>query len=110
MNTMTYKGYISRVEFDERDNILVGKLLGIRDSVSFHADNVTELRSAFKEAVDDYLETCAKLSKPAEKPASGKVMLRVAPEIHSAALIAAQASGLSLNKWAADALARAAHT
>ena len=110
MNTMTYKGYISRVEFDERDNILVGKLLGIRDSVSFHADNVTELRSAFKEAVDDYLETCAKLSKTAEKPASGKVMLRVAPEIHSAALIAAQASGLSLNKWAADALARAAHT
>ncbi len=110
MNTMTYKGYISRVEFDERDNILVGKLLGIRDSVSFHADNVAELRSAFEQAVDDYLETCAKLCKPAEKPASGKVMLRVAPEIHRAALIAAQASGLSLNKWAADALARAAHT
>jgi predicted HicB family RNase H-like nuclease len=105
---MTYKGYISRVEFDERNNILVGKLLGIRDSVSFHADNVTELRGVFEEAVDDYLETCAKLSKPAEKSASGKMMLRVAPEIHSAALIAAQASGLSLNKWAADALARAA--
>ncbi len=109
MNTMTHKGYLSRVEFDERDNILVGRLLGIRDSVSFHADNVEDLRAAFEEAVDDYLATCTKLGKPAEKPASGNVMLRVPPEVHSAALIAAQASGMSLNKWAAGALERAAH-
>jgi predicted HicB family RNase H-like nuclease len=109
MNTLTYKGYISRVEFDERDNILVGRLLGIGDSVSFHADNVTELRTAFEEAVDDYIATCAKLGKSAEKPASGNVMLRVPPDVHSAALIAAQAKGMSLNKWAADALERAAH-
>jgi predicted HicB family RNase H-like nuclease len=36
-------------------------------------------------------------------------MLRVAPEIHSAALIAAQASGISLNQWASKALQTAAH-
>jgi predicted HicB family RNase H-like nuclease len=31
--------------------------------VSFHADSVAGLRAAFEEAVDDYLETCAKLGK-----------------------------------------------
>ncbi len=109
MNTMTYKGYTARIEFDERDNLFVGRLLGVRDIVSFHADNVADLRAAFEEAVDDYLETCAKIGKTPEKPASGKLMLRIPPEVHSAALVAAQAAGTSLNQWAAKVLKEAAH-
>ena len=54
-NTMTYKRQTARIKFDARDNVLVGRLVGITDVVSFHADNVAELRAAFKEAVDDYL-------------------------------------------------------
>lgn len=108
MNAMTYKGYTARIDFDERDDIFVGRLLGIRDIVSFHADNVADLRAAFEEAVDDYIETCAKLGKPAEKPASGRLMLRIPPEVHGAALVAAQASGTSLNQWAAKVIAEAA--
>ena len=109
MNVMTYKRYTARVEFDDRDSLFVGRLLGIRDIVSFHADNVSELRDAFEEAVDDYIFTCAKIGKPAEKPASGKLMLRVPPEVHSAAIVAAQAAGTSLNQWAAKVLKEAAH-
>ena len=108
MNAMTYRGYTARVDFDDRDGLLVGRLLGIRDIVSFHADNVPDLRAAFEEAVDDYLETCAKIGKTAEKPTSGKLMLRVPPEVHGAALVAAQAAGTSLNQWAAKVLAEAA--
>jgi len=106
MNTMTFKGYTARVEIDDRDNILVGRLLGLRDIVGFHADDVAGLRAAFEEAVNDYIDACAKIGKTPEKPASGKLMLRV---IHSAALIAAQASGVSLNQWAAKVLQAAAH-
>lgn len=43
-----------------------------------------------------------------EKPASGKVMLRIAPEVHAAALRAAARSGTSLNKWTEGALGKAA--
>jgi predicted HicB family RNase H-like nuclease len=75
MNTMTYKGYTARVEFDGRGNIFVGHLLGIADVIGFHADNVANLRAAFEDAVEDYLETCAALGKSPEKPASGKLML-----------------------------------
>lgn len=109
MNTMTYKGYTSRIDFDDRDDLLVGRLLGIQDVVSFHADSVAQLRDAFHEAVDDYLQTCEKIGKPPQKPASGKLMLRVPPEVHGSALIAAQAAGKSLNQWAAEVLATAAH-
>jgi predicted HicB family RNase H-like nuclease len=107
MNTITYKGYTSRVDFDEDESILVGKLLGINDLVSFHADNVADLRAAFHEAVDDYIQACAQLGKTPQKPASGKLMLRVDPSIHSAALIAAQASGVNLNQWASSVLQQA---
>ncbi|MCX7093063.1 MAG: type II toxin-antitoxin system HicB family antitoxin [Methylobacter sp.] len=104
MSTMTYRGYKARISFDDRDNIFVGRLLGINDIIGFHADNVTDLRSAFEEAVDDYLEACEKIGKSPEKPASGKLMLRVTPEIHAAALVAAKSAGKSLNQWAAEVL------
>jgi predicted HicB family RNase H-like nuclease len=106
---MTYKGQTARIEYSDADGLFIGRLVGITDVVSFHADTVNELRAAFHEAVDDYLETCAKVGKAPQKPASGKLMLRVAPEVHSAALIAAQASGISLNQWAAKVLEQAAH-
>ncbi len=68
---MKSKGYSARVEYSEKDKCLVGHIAGITDIVGFHADTVPELREAFEEAVEDYLETCAKLNKPAQKPYSG---------------------------------------
>lgn len=106
MNTMKYLGYTARIEFDDRDNLFVGRLLGISDVIGFHADNVAGLRTAFEEAVDDYLDTCAAIGKKPEKPASGKLLLRVSPELHAAALVKAQAVGKSLNQWAAEVLGR----
>ncbi len=107
MNTLTYKGYTARIEFDERDNILIGRLLGISDIIAFHADNVIELRTAFEEAVEDYLECCEKIGKSPEKPVSGKLSLRVPPEVHAQALIQAQAAGKTLNQWATEILKQA---
>lgn len=107
MNTMSHKGYTARVEFDERDNIFVGRILGVRTMISFHGDNVAELRAEFAAAVDDFLRDCKKKGLKPEKPASGKLLLRVSPEIHGAALVAAQAAGKSLNQWATDLLENA---
>ena len=110
MNTMLHKGYPARVEYDERDNILVGRILGIRSIISFHADTVFKLRHEFELAVDDYLADCAEERVKPEKPASGKLLLRVPPEVHGKALVAAQASGKSLNQWATEVLQGAVHT
>ena len=109
MNTMHYKGYTARLDYDDEDRIIVGRILGIRDIVTFHGEAVTELEHAFHEAVDDYLSACAKLGQEPNKPASGKLMLRVPQEVHHAALVAAGASGKSLNQWAAEVLGKAAH-
>lgn len=110
MNTMTFKGYTARIEFDERDNIFVGRVLGLRAIISFHGETVSELRSEFEAAIDDFLKDCEEQGVKPEKPASGKLMLRVPPEVHGAALVAAQASGKSLNQWATEILQKAAHS
>jgi predicted HicB family RNase H-like nuclease len=110
MNTMAYKRYTARIEYDDHDHIFVGRIAGIRDIVTFHGESVAELEAAFRESVEDYVSACEKLGQKPEKPASGKLMLRIPPEIHSAALTAAQAAGTSLNQWAARVIGEAAHT
>lgn len=107
MNTMNHSGYTARIEFDERDNIFVGRILGLRSIISFHGKTVLELRREFVAAIKDYLQDCSEQGVDPEKPASGKLLLRVPPEVHSRALIAAQAKGKSLNQWATEALQRA---
>ena len=107
-NVMTFKGYSARIEYDDEDGILFGQIASIRDGVGFHADNVEALRTAFHEAVDDYLETCAKVGKEPQKPYSGKMMFRVSPDVHRRAALAAELSGKSLNQWAEDVIDRAA--
>jgi len=104
MNTLSQKGYTARVEFDERDNIFVGRILGIRSIIGFHGETVGELRAEFEKAVEDYLHECKALGLKPEKPASGKLLLRVPPEVHGKALVIAQAAGKSLNQWATEVL------
>lgn len=107
-NTMTYRGYSALIAYDDEDGILTGRIAGIRDGVGFHADTVETLREAFHEAVDDYIETCAKIGKEPQKTYSGRMMFRVSPEIHRKAALAAELSGKSLNQWAEEVLERAA--
>ena len=101
---MTYKGYSAAVEFDADDEIFFGKLAGIRDGVGFHADTVAELKASFRVAVDDYIETCARIGKAPERTYSGKVMVRISPEVHAKAVLAAQLAGMSLNQFSEEAL------
>lgn len=107
MNLMTYKDYSARIEYSDEDACFIGHIAGIRDVVGFHGESVTELRAAFEEAVDDYLATCEKLNRSPQRPYSGKVMLRIDPQIHAKVAMLAEAQGKSINAWAQEALQRA---
>ena len=104
MKTMRHREYAARIEYSEEDGCFVGHIAGIRDVVGFHGETVTELRSAFEEAVDDYLETCARLGKKPQKSYSGKLMLRIPPDTHAAVATAAETSGKSINQLVSEIL------
>ncbi|HAZ60064.1 MAG TPA: toxin-antitoxin system HicB family antitoxin [Gammaproteobacteria bacterium] len=108
INSMTFKGYTASMAFDAQDRIIVGRVLNIDDIVTFHGESVSEFEANFHAAIEGYLAASRELASVPEKPASGKVMLRIAPEVHAAALKAAARSGKSLNKWAEGALVEAA--
>ncbi len=103
-NTLAYKGYTTGMVFDVDDKIIVGRVLDVDDIITFHGESVAEFEASFHAVVDDYIAACAMLGAAPEKPASGKLMLRVSPVVHAAALKAAARSGVSLNKWAEQAL------
>lgn len=107
-SAMSYKGYSARVEYDDEDGIFTGRIAGIRDGVGFHADTVEDLREAFRDAVEDYLDTCAKIGKEPQRAYSGQMMFRVNPEVHRKAALAAELAGKSLNQWAEEVLGKAA--
>ena len=107
MKPMAYKGYSARIEYSDEDECFVGRVAGIRDIISFHGESVEEIRHAFKEAMDFYLATCAERGETPNKPYSGKLMLRVPPEVHAAVATAAEVSGKSINQWAAEMLSKA---
>jgi predicted HicB family RNase H-like nuclease len=107
-STMTHNGYSARIEYDDADGIFFGRIAGIRDGVTFHAETVEELCAAFREAVEDYVETRAKIGKEPQKAYSGQMMFRVNPDVHRKAAQAAELAGKSLNQWAEEALDKAA--
>lgn len=108
IGTLKYKSYFGSIEFSQEDDCLFGRLLHISDSISYEGNSVKEIRAAFREAVDDYIDTCKKMGKSPEKPHSGKVMFRIAPSTHAKAARAAAMAGMSLNQWAERALEREA--
>lgn len=109
MNVMSYKGYAARVEYSDEDQLLIGHVAGIRDVIGFHADSVAALRDAFQEAVDDYLETCARLGREPQKAYSGKLSLRLEPALHACVAQKAELADKSINQWVSDVLSQAAH-
>lgn len=101
---MIYKGFTASMEFDADDKIIVGKVLNITDTIVFHAVSIEEFEHNFHQSIEDYLEACAQLNQKPENPASGRLMLRIAPKLHAAVAKSAKESGLSMNKWVENVL------
>lgn len=106
MKLLLYKGYTAKIDFSYEDDCFIGTIVGIKDIIGFHGDAVKELKNAFYESVDDYIQSCKAIGKKPQKPYSGNLMLRIPPEVHAAVASAAEVRGMSINQWAAGALSR----
>ena len=107
MTVMEHRGYRGVVSFDDEAGVLFGEVIGTRDMITFEGESVAEVQVAFRESVDGYLEFCEERGREPDKPFSGKIPLRISPELHRAATEAARARGKSLNAWLAETVAEA---
>ena len=99
MKCLEYKGYIGSIEVDFEENFLHGKLLHIRDLVTYEGSSPEELRQAFEESVDFYLEDCAETGVEPDKPFKGSFNIRVSPELHKELAMCARSLNRSLNDY-----------
>lgn len=101
---LIYKGYIGHVEFDDEADIFHGEVINTRDVITFQGRTVAELKKAFHDSINDYLDFCKERNEEPEKPFSGKFNLRIDPELHRQVYIIARQNKVSLNQWIAEAI------
>jgi predicted HicB family RNase H-like nuclease len=99
-----YKGYIATIEFDDEADIFHGEVVNLVDIITFQGKSTEELREAFKDSIDDYLEFCASRNESPDKPFSGKLSLRISPELHRQIALKAKLKKKSLNSLISETL------
>ena len=96
---LKYKDYYATINFDTEDEVFYGKVLGINDLISFEGQSVNDLKKSFKEAIEDYLETCKYLNKIPDKTYKGSFNIRIPSELHKQASVVASTKNMSLNDF-----------
>jgi len=103
---LEYKGYSGTIEYSAADNVLHGKVVGVRSLLSYEGNSLESLRSDFEDMIDDYLQTCAEDGTEPEKPYRGNFNVRISPELHRTLAMYAQSRGQSLNSTVEEAIKR----
>lgn len=99
-----YRGYHASVEYDSEDDIFVGEVFGITDSLNFHGTSIVELKEMFAQCIDNYLDLCRKVGKNPDKEFKGTFNVRIPPEMHKKAALEAQKQKITLNQYVTKAI------
>ena len=104
MKHLEYKDYTGSIEFSREDNILYGKVLGIKGLISYEGQTGKELEIDFKEAIDIYLADCKNKGIAPEKSFKGSFNVRVSPKLHQKAALLALESKMTLNSFISESI------
>ena len=98
---MQYRGYIAKVKYDDSVGLLYGSVVGSGGYpvANCEAADVDTLRKEFHRSVDEYLAVCEERGLQPQPPLSGKLNVRLGPELHSRVAALAVESGVSINSW-----------
>lgn len=107
MNSMLeYKGYHATVTFDADDELFVGEVFGITDSLNFHGSSIEELKRTFAQSIDNYLVLCKQIGKEPEKEFKGSFNVRIPSELHKKISLLAAQQKITLDQYVINALNR----
>lgn len=82
---LSYKGYYGTVEYSLKDDVLFGKVVGIKGLLSYEGLTIKELKQDFEEVVDEYIEDCQQAGKKPQKSYKGTFNVRITPALHERA-------------------------
>lgn len=82
MMTMAFKGYDARLEYDEIKDSYRGVILGLNGSTDFYGRTNKELRRAFKQSLEEFMDFCRERGIQPHAHCSGKLNLRIPFWVH----------------------------
>jgi len=107
MNSMLdYKGYHATITYDADDELFVGEVFGITDSLNFHGSSIEELKQMFAQSIDNYLDFCKQVGKDPEKEFKGSFNVRIPSELHKKISMLAAQQKITLNQYVVNALSK----
>ena len=106
---MRHGPYIAAISYDEDEGLFAGSVINALSTITFYGDTPRSLKREFKKSVDVYLVVCKERGVNPGKPFSGKLPLRMPPELHARVAATAAASDMSQNAWIVNALDREAN-
>lgn len=99
-----YRGYTGVFEYDEEYEFFSGHVVDTRDGINFEGSSVDELKASMRHAVDDYLEFCEETGRMPSKPFSGRILVRIDPELHRRLAASAGRRRMSMNAYISEQL------
>ena len=107
-NVLIIDGHKTVISFDPDINMFRGTFLGLSGGADFYAKDVDTLLTEGRKSLEVYLEVCAENGIEPFREFSGRFNVRLDPQTHEAAVVAAAADNKSLNEWVADTIETAA--
>ncbi|MCB9245808.1 MAG: type II toxin-antitoxin system HicB family antitoxin [Flavobacteriales bacterium] len=104
-NVLKYKDFIGSVQYSDEDDVLFGKIIGINDLITYEGESISEIKAAFQNAVEDYIDLCERHNKPLRRSYKGSFNVRIRPELHQEAAFRSNELGISLNQFVEKAIA-----
>ena len=101
---LKHDGYIADIIYEDGDETMRGATVNTRAVLHFAGRDIAELKSAFADTIEDYREWCRERGVEPEKPYSGALSLRIAPELHRRIAEKAAEAGESVNQFIAGKL------
>ena len=100
--------YIAHVEFDDEAGVFHGEVVNTRDVITFQGTSVDELKKAFEDSVEEYLDFCQERGEKPDPPFTGRLTVRLSPDQHKKLVLAAEKAGKRVDSWVAELLVQAA--
>ena len=104
MKHLEYKGYTGSIEYSKEDDLLFGKVLGIKGLISYEGKTGKDLEVDFVEVIEEYLSDCKQQGITPEKPFKGSFNVRISTELHQKAALLAMEDKMSLNNFVAESI------
>ncbi len=104
MKNLEYKGYTGTIEYSKEDELLYGKVIGVKSLLSYEGLTGAKLEVDFKSVIDEYLEDCKALGIAPEKPFKGSFNVRIPSELHRDAVLKAMELNTSLNGFVSESI------